>query len=86
MEDDYEPKVITLDEDHALVNMVSFSPDSPYLALASGYRPAPITVWSMETKVSMFTLRGHDRGLYSISFSPDGKLLASGSLDRSIKI
>jgi hypothetical protein len=32
------------------------------------------------------TLRGHSRSVYSIVFSPDGKILASGSADATIKL
>jgi|GEM_PF-2819559 len=32
------------------------------------------------------TLEGHSYGVYSVSFSPDGKFLASGSGDRTVKI
>ena len=29
---------------------------------------------------------GHDAPVYSVAFSPDGKLIVSGSLDRTLKI
>ena len=32
------------------------------------------------------TLKGHKRAVYSICFSPDGKILASGSWDKTIKL
>ncbi|PJB30534.1 hypothetical protein CO110_00065, partial [Candidatus Desantisbacteria bacterium CG_4_9_14_3_um_filter_40_11] len=32
------------------------------------------------------TLQGHGDNVYSVAFSPDGKILASGSLDNTIKL
>jgi WD40 repeat protein len=32
------------------------------------------------------TLRGHARSVYAVAFSPDGGRIASGSLDRTVKV
>jgi WD40 repeat protein len=34
----------------------------------------------------LFTLRGHADIVYSVTFSRDGRYIASGSLDRTVKI
>ncbi|MHC4545378.1 MAG: WD40 domain-containing protein [Planctomycetota bacterium] len=42
-------------------------------------------LWCMTDQSSM-VLRGHADAVFSVAFSPDGKLIASGSGDRTIKI
>ena len=43
-------------------------------------------LWDMETKQEITTLTGHDNCIISVCFSPNGRLLASGSYDNTIKI
>lgn len=55
-------------------NLKAFSTDSaPPLAQTLSHRPFRV-------------LRGHKNRVFSVAFSPDGQLLASASLDRSIKL
>jgi len=43
-------------------------------------------VWNLATGKPLTTLTGHDESVWSISFSPDGKTLASGSWDKTVKL
>ena len=43
-------------------------------------------MWNVETGKLIKTLEGHTRFVNSINFSPDGKYLASGSDDKTIKL
>ena len=81
------------------VNAVAFSPDGNMLAsggnasLGSG---ATVRLWSLkfgsskpsikDYPVLLKALEGHTVGVNSLAFSPDGKLLASGGLDKTIQI
>jgi WD40 repeat protein len=45
-----------------------------------------IKLWDMKTRQEMGTLKGHEDGVYSAAFSPDGRTLASGSMDNRVKL
>ena len=73
------------------VNSVSFSPDGQILASGSGDPFAArggddrtVRLWDVDTGQEIATLRGHKHAVHSVSFSPDGQILASGSEDTTI--
>lgn len=76
------------------INGLAFSPDGALLAAAS--TDHVIQLWDVGTLIQgtagdkairpAHSLQGHSRTVYSISFSKDGKALASASGDRSAKI
>jgi WD40 repeat protein len=70
-------------------NIAAFSPDGRVVATGSNeykdlnkLRDAdyPIRLWDAASGQLLHTLRGHEDRLEVITFSPDGKLLASGSM------
>ena len=77
-------EVLTLKGHTGYVTFVTFSPDSKRLATMS---PAPqdqtIKLWDTSTGQELLTLQGATN---KPVFSPDGKLLASGGRDGSIRI
>ena len=75
------------------VRKVSFAPDSAELVcLDSVGRPVhwprrPESTLPLELAVSLLRiLKGHTDLVYSVAFSPNGKLLASGSRDDTVKL
>jgi ribosome assembly protein 4 len=66
-----------------LVNHVSFSPDTFYLASASFDKC--IKIWNGHTGEFLCNLRGHVGPVYQIAWSSDSRLLLSGSKDSTLK-
>ena len=78
----------------SLVTSVSFSPNGQYLATGSGDRTARL--WDLNNPPNpMALVRGGNRGILfsghqhwvtSVSFSPNGQYLATGSRDRIVRL
>src|SRR5262249_36876331 len=78
------------------VTHVRFSPDGKTLASGGsdktflgvrGANPSAVRLWDVATGKLLRTLEGHQNAITSLSFSPDGKRLASsGSWDETIRL
>ena len=44
------------------------------------------SLWDVESGKELITFKGHTKELNSVVFSPDGKRLATGSLDGNVKL
>jgi WD40 repeat protein len=60
-----------------------FAPDGKTLATLSS---PIIRIWDIARKTELRRFVGPEKGVYSMAFSPDGKLLAGGCEDRSIRV
>lgn len=68
---------------------MTFSPNSDLFAYAcadGGIALVRTASWSTAARSTTFVLDGHHGAVTSLAFSPDGSLLASISLDRTIKL
>ena len=59
------------------IESVSFSPDSKIIA--SGSADNTVKLWNVSTGKEITTLKGHSAIVFDVSFSPDGKTIASAS-------
>jgi len=67
------------------VRAVAFRPPGGKV-VASGSLDGAIRLWDLATGETILTLLSHEEGVESVAFSPDGKLLGSGSRERTIKL
>jgi WD40 repeat protein len=45
-----------------------------------------LRLWDLQTQQQRLLIHGHENGADSLSFSPDGQLLASGGRDNLLKV
>jgi WD40 repeat protein len=65
------------------VNKVAFHRDDRHLAVAGS---EVVEVWDIVPRARVHELRGHSNWICGVAFSPDGKWLATGGWDRTIKL
>lgn len=74
--------IATLGSHNSWVYGVPIAPDNNTLASISFNQ---ILVWDLTTKEVIQNIDGHSAIVLSLSISPDGKILASGSADKTVK-
>jgi WD40 repeat protein/serine/threonine protein kinase len=67
------------------VGPLAFSPDGHQIATA-GCGEAGVKIWDTATGRLISDLPGHPGHLHCVAYSPNGRLLASGSADKTVRI
>lgn len=69
----------------ATITGAAFSPDGKLLAYSCGSEQT-IQLWDVERRSCLRSLQGHQGEIWALTFSPDGRFLASGSFDTAIRL
>jgi WD40 repeat protein len=78
--DDANPVVL---QDAPVLNVASFSPDGSRVIVAAG-RTAGL--WDVPEGELIAELRGHEKNINNVAFSPDGQHIITASYDRTARI
>jgi len=53
--------------------------------VAAGSLDSVVRIWQVASGILLESLRGHRDSVYSVAFTPDGKGIISGSLDKTLR-
>jgi hypothetical protein len=76
-------KVPTPEDWYSFGNEISVSPDGKTMAVIGG---STVRLWNLATRQEVTLLRGHRASVNSVTFSPDGNMLASASSDGTVRL
>ena len=72
--------------DYGFSNFVAFSPNGKHFLSISNHVTTTISIWDARTGDEIRVINGHDDYIYSATFSPDSKYIASISRDKTVRV
>jgi serine/threonine protein kinase/WD40 repeat protein len=79
-------RVGSLDDGYKTNGALSWSPDEKYLAVCTNLTENGVIIYEAATWKSIYTYLDHTNSVHVVAWSPDGKYVASGSEDATIRI
>jgi WD40 repeat protein/uncharacterized protein YndB with AHSA1/START domain len=77
-----QKEIATLDHEQGIYH-AAISPDGKHVACT---QKKEIWVWDVDAKSVQFNIDGHEGGVQSVAFSPDGTLIASSAADKTVRV
>lgn len=82
----HRTRIGSLDQVAKTNGALSWSPDEKYLAVCANITENAVFIYEVATRQIVYTYQDHTDSIHVVAWSPDGKYVASGSQDTTIRV
>jgi serine/threonine protein kinase len=79
-------RISSQDQGYKTYGILSWSPDDKYLAVCKSITEHAVVIYDVATWNIVYTYEDHTNSVRAVAWAPDGKYIASGSEDTTIRI